>query len=204
MFRIAEAFPDAAVLGVTVSGRQVETARREAAVRGLHRRCRFIHGDLRSADAGTGHDAAWAIESYAHLSDADGFFAAAARALRPGALLVLVDDFITRDPAGLEGRARACVDDFRAGWRVPGANTAAAAVARAARAGFEMIANENLTPLVRLGRPRDRVIRTLAPLFRASRLTPVPFFGNMVGGDALQRGLRDGVIAYRLLLFRRD
>ena len=32
----------------------------------------------------------------------------------------------------------------------------------------------------------------------------VPVFGNMIGGNALQNGIREGVLTYRLLRFRRE
>ena len=48
------------------------------------------------------------------------------------------------------------------------------------------------------------LIAGLAPLFRGLRLVGVPFFGNMIGGDALQRGLRRGDFSYRMLVWRRE
>jgi hypothetical protein len=31
----------------------------------------------------------------------------------------------------------------------------------------------------------------------------MPFFGNLLGGHALQVGLREGIFEYRLLVFRK-
>jgi hypothetical protein len=32
----------------------------------------------------------------------------------------------------------------------------------------------------------------------------IPFYGNMIGGNALQIGLREGVLRYELLVLRRQ
>ena len=50
-------------------------------------------------------------------------------------------------------------------------------------------------------RLRDLVIALSSPMFDRLGLAGVPFFGNMIGGHALQIGLKDGYIRYRLLVF---
>ena len=62
----------------------------------------------------------------------------------------------------------------------------------------------DLTGLIRLGRPRDRAVALLCPLIRMLGIGDVPVFGNMIGGNALQNGIREGVLTYRLLRFRRE
>ena len=203
VLRLAADFPHARMLGVTLSGRQVQLAERLAAKRGLEGRCRFVHGDFDRVDLGTGHDAAVAVESFVHGPRPDPFFEAAARALRSGGVLILVDDFLARRLTDLDSRARTLVDDFRRGWRVPGLATPGAVAGAATAAGFRGVEDVDLTPLVRLGRPRDRVIALVAPLARWLRLSGMPFFGNMIGGDALQRGLRAGVLEYRMQVYRK-
>jgi hypothetical protein len=44
----------------------------------------------------------------------------------------------------------------------------------------------------------------LRPLFARLGLARRPFFGNIIGGGALQVGLREGFIRYQLLVLRRD
>ena len=74
--------------------------------------------------------------------------------------------------------------------------------ALAARAGFEHLSTVDLTPHLRLGRPRDRVAALFIavcgwlPLDRTR-------FGHLVGGTALQTCLGKGWIGYDLALFRR-
>jgi hypothetical protein len=55
--------------------------------------------------------------------------------------------------------------------------------------------------MIRLKRPRDRVIAATSLLLR--RLTAVPMFANLVGGAALTRGTRIGLLGYRWLRFKR-
>ncbi len=203
VFRLARAFPRAAITGVTVSRAQVRTARRVASSLGFEDRCRFLDGDVLEHDVGSGYDAAVAVESFAHVADAFAFFGAAARSLRSGGVLLVVDDFLSRPLQSLDPAGRRVVGDFRAGWLVPGVRTVAETVSSARTHGLGLLSDEDLTPLIRLGRARDRMIRVLAPVFRAAGLASIPFFGNMIGGDALQRGLRDGLLSYRMLTFQR-
>ena len=203
MMRLARAFPEAHFVGVTISGRQVEIGRRLAEQSGLSSRCSFVLGDLRAAKTGLEHDAAIAVESFVHLEEAAAFFEAAARALAPGGLLLVVDDFLTQPLEGLEPASRRRVEDFRRGWRVPGLTTVENARAAAEAAGFESVRFDDLSAIVRTGRPRDRLIALLTPALRGLRLARVPFFGNMIGGDALQKGLRAGTLRYGMLVLRR-
>ena len=116
---------------------------------------------------------------------------------------MLADDFLGSDVGPLDDRQRRHVADFQAGWRVPGLCTVDCCVRAAAELGLEPLSDADLTPFIRLGRPRDLAIALLSPVFRRLGLTGVPFFGNMIGGSALQVGLREGLFTYRFLVFRR-
>jgi hypothetical protein len=96
------------------------------------------------------------------------------------------------------------VVDFRVGWRVPGVSTVDACVRAAGTAGLELASADDLTHLTRQGRPRDRAIALIRPWLRGSRFSSSPFFGNMIGGNALQIGLREGFLKYRFVVFRRQ
>ncbi len=204
MMRLAEQLPESHVVGVTISPRQVEIGRGLVGRAGLSGRCTFVLGDMRSVEAGHGHDAAVAVESFVHLEEGSEFFHAAAKALRPGGLLLIVDDFLARPREELGVAELRRVDDFRRGWRVPGLSTVESTCVVGAAAGFQLSRFEDLSALVRTGRPRDRLISALAPVFRALHLSSVPFFGNMIGGDALQKGLRAGALQYGMAVFRRE
>ena len=211
LFHLATRFPTSRLTGVTISTRQLAIAERVAARRGLAGRCLFRRDDFLTMRLGLEADVALAVESFVHAAEADAFFTAVAAHLREGGHLLLVDDFLTRDEVTSPSEERALIEAFREGWRAPGVTTVESCLAAAGRAGLEPLGDAaedaargvDLTPLIRLGRPRDRVIAALSPLFRGLGVASIPFFGNMVGGDALQAGLRRGLLGYRLLVLRK-
>jgi SAM-dependent methyltransferase len=207
VFHLARAFPDSRVRGITISPRQVEIAGRLAEEQDLSSRCAFQLGDFTALDPappGEGSDAAVAVESFVHAPDRAAFLTAASGQLAEGGLLLVVDDFLATDEDRLTPVLRREVERFRTGWRVPGLCTAGALQRSAREAGLGPLESLDLTGLIRTGRPRDRLIGLLAPLFRGAGLVGVPFFGNMIGGNALQRGIRGGAIHYRMELFRKE
>jgi SAM-dependent methyltransferase len=208
MFDLASRFPTATLHGVTLSPRQVQLAEGFAKERGLADRCHFHLGDFESlrleAEQGAPlrANAVLSIEAFAHAADPEAFFATARRHLDgPRGRVIVVDDFLTRDPSILPARQQGLVETFRSGWRLGSLVTAQECAAAARPSGFELVANRDLTPLIRPGRPRDRVIARFAPIFARLGLVRLPFFSNMIGGDALQRGIREGVFEYRMLVF---
>ena len=190
------------VVGVSISPEQVRLARRFAgrsAERGdpLEGTVRFEVADFTDLpDDLAGFDLAFAIEAFVHAGSAAEFFRNAARALRPGGALVVVDDVLTGDSTGTR------LDDFRAGWRVSSLLTVREAGRLAAEAGLELEESRDLSSLQRLGRPRDRLVRAALPVLGRLQGRSV-WAGSMVGGDALQRLHRDGLLEYRLLRFVR-
>jgi SAM-dependent methyltransferase len=186
------------VVGVSISPEQVRLAERYAArSRGLAGSVAFVEGDFTALpQTMTGFDLAFSIEAFVHADPAAAYFQQAARALRPGGTLVVIDDVLTStttDPR---------LDDFRAGWRVSSLLTVPEATALASDAGLDLVGSVDLSPLQRLGRPRDLVIRRAQPVLRALR-TRSAWAGSLVGGDALQQCHQAGLLEYRLLRFVR-
>lgn len=203
LFRLARAFPAGRMHGITISPTQSRLARRLAEEEGVADRCTVEVGDFQSARLDVAADVIVAIESFVHAQTADRFLAWAVDHLADGGHLVLVDDFLLADPDSLDARSRRLVEDFRRGWRIPALCTVEALVEAARRHGLEHKADRDLTPLIRLGRPRDRVIAAVSPMLRRLGFSRFPFFGNMIGGNALQSGLRRGLIGYRMIVFTR-
>jgi SAM-dependent methyltransferase len=189
---------DIDVVGVSISPAQIRLANRFAARSGpLRGRVRFEAADFTDLPEHlVRFDLAFAIESFVHADHATAFFGNAARALRPGGALVVIDDVLTGDH-----HARA-LDDLRAGWHAPNLISVARAEALAADAGLALTTSIDLSPLQHLGRPRDRVIHAAVPLLR--RLGRRSMWAqSMVGGDALQHCHRTGLLEYRMLRFER-
>jgi SAM-dependent methyltransferase len=204
LFRLAERFPGAYLSGITVSRRQVEVAQRLAQELGYAHRCSFSLGDFQTADLELQADAIVAVEAFAHSDSADAFLASAARHLRPGGRLLIADDFLTSEEDELEEAQRLRVEQLRMGWRVPAVCTAEKLTSAAAQHGLRVEKTLDLSPLTRPGRRvRDRLLAALCPLLVRLDLVRIPFYGNMIGGNALQIGLREKFMRYQLLVLRR-
>ncbi len=186
------------VVGVSISPAQVRLAQRFAA------RTERLRGSVRFRTADftdlphelTGFDLALAIESFVHADPAAAFFREAARALRPGGALVVIDDFRLCAPSDPR------LSDVRDGWHMATLLSEPEAARLAAAAGLDLQASRDLSSLQRLDRPRDRLVRAAQPVLRRLRSHSV-WAQSMVGGDALQRCHQQGLLAYRLLRFVR-
>lgn len=203
LFHLARRFTVSRLDGVTISRRQQEIGTRLAEDEGLAERCRIVLGDFETVRPDTRADVVVAIESFAHGSSPEAFLASAAAFLRESGRLVLLDDFIATEPSGPSGNHGRRIDELRIGWRIPALCRLGELRDAAHRHGLEMLKDEDLSHLIRLGRPRDRIISLLAPLFRMLGLANVPFFGNMIGGNALQIGLREGFLQYHLTVLEK-
>ena len=186
------------VVGVSISPEQVRLAERYAAQGGPRPgTVQFRLADFTDLPDDLAEvDLAFAIESFVHADPAAAFFREAARVLRPGGALVVIDDVRTGDPADPR------LADFRAGWHAPNVVSVDEAAGLAADAGLRLVGSRDLSPRQRLRRPRDRVVSAAQPLLRLGRGRSM-WADSMVGGDALQRCHLDGVLEYRLLRFVR-
>jgi tocopherol O-methyltransferase len=186
--------------GVTLSPLQVRLAVERFHARGLAGRVTCVEADYTQLPPTVAAaDLAFAIESFVHGPSPAAFFAACARLVRPGGLLVICDDF-RRASAG--DRANRTIEKFRRGWYVNTLLTREEAVALAATSGFSCEAATDLTPWLELRRPRDRAIAAFVALFGRLPLDRTRL-GYLVGGSALQTCLARGWVAYELAVFRR-
>ncbi len=193
-------------VGVTLSGVQADFARERFAAAGLAQRLSCIQADFTKLprDLGT-FDFAYAIEAFLHSPSAEGFFSEAARVCEPGATLALCDDFASdRAHAGeLSFREARWLREFREGWAVGSLLSVARVSALAKRHGFTLVQDDDLTDHLELRRPRDRLITAVV---RAGRRLPtrLPWWLNLLGGNALQMLLVRRLLTYRFLAFRKD
>jgi len=205
VFHLARVWPQARFRGITISAVQCRRALAEAAARGLAARCRFAEADFIAppdAAGGPGADLAIAIEAHVHAPSAAAFLVAARRHLRPGGVLVVVDDMLRCPAETLGRRDRRLVARFRRGWRLGHVPDRAGFAAQAVAAGFAVEAIDDLTPLLRLDRWRDLALHAVAPVADRIGLNRWPLFGNMIGGDALTRAYRRGVMGYTFAVLR--
>jgi cyclopropane fatty-acyl-phospholipid synthase-like methyltransferase len=205
--RMAKAI-DARVTGVTISRVQAEIAERRLAAEELTERCHIICDDFAQLPAEPRYHAMVAIESMVHSPSLAELISSLAARLHSGGRLILCDDWMTDKDRGLPARER-CLDQFRAGWRIGSLHTVPELADMGQRAGLRLIEDLDLTPYLRLGRPRDRVIDMVVGATGAlprvhDRLVETPFWANMIGGSALQAGLSRRWIEYRLLVLERE
>ncbi len=203
LFYLAESLPESELLGVTISARQHQIALKLAEEKDLSHRCRFVQEDFQIMEVEGDAQAIVAIESFVHSRSSEPFFRSVERHLADGGLLVIADDFLARDRGLLDTAAVGHVQDFESGWRLGALCTVEKCASSAASFGLTKTKDVDLSPLIRLGRPRDRAISALSPVLRFLGLESIPFFGNMIGGNALQIGLRAGFLEYHLLVFRK-
>lgn len=185
--------------GITLSHAQAEMARHFIAEARLSDRVECLEGDytdlpptIRPADL------AYAIESFVHGPSPERFFEQSHRVLRPGGRLAICDDIKAGEASAASVRT---VEEFTRGWHINTLLTRDAMIAMARTAGFDHESSTDLTPMLDLGRPRDRAIAVSVALLKW-----LPYAGDrydyVIGGDALQRCLAKGWIRYELNVFR--
>jgi cyclopropane fatty-acyl-phospholipid synthase-like methyltransferase len=193
------------VTGVTLSRVQAALAEKRAERLGVGTACRFVCGDMTALPFDDVFAGAYAIESLIHVADAARFFASAARALNPGARLVVCDDFIAESAArgaDVEPNDRAAhwLATFRDGWRAYGLITPSAAKRAAEHAGFELVEERDLTPHLRTVSP---LLVTLGATALRLPFLKGSYWDSLRGSTALQRCVREGFTTYRALCWER-
>jgi SAM-dependent methyltransferase len=91
---LARAYPQATVDGYDVDQPSVDMATANAGGAGVNERVQFHHADVASADIGEGYDAVFAFECVHDLPAPVEFLATARAALRPGGLMIVMDEAV--------------------------------------------------------------------------------------------------------------
>lgn len=203
LFHLAHLWPELEARGITISAEQVRIARELAQAKGLSDRCQFLRADFTQPTTLPPADLAIAVESHVHARDAESFLESALRHLVPGGVLIVVDDMLAREETALTARDAARVQQFRRGWRLGHVPVPDRLVAQAQSLGFVPVAVQDLTPLLRLDRWRDRALRAAGPVADLFGLDRSPLFGNMIGGNALTESYRAGVMRYTLIVLQK-
>lgn len=227
LFRLGQAFPGSILHGVTISDRQVAMAQARAEELELAAGGRgglkpaagaegvgleqagdssswhFHHGDFHEVTPVRNAHVVVAIEAFAHSTRPETFLASAARQLREGGVLVVVDDFLARPRGQLSESDRREVEAFQLGWRLGELGTMAQLTEQAVVAGFNPLAQRDFSGLIRLDRLKDRGIGMVGPMAHRMGLHSWPFFGNLVGGNALRAGLKKGNLRYGAMVLQK-
>lgn len=186
--------------GFTLSPVQVQYAEQRIRNAGLTDRVTCLEGDFcELPDDLAPADLAYAIESFVHGPDPARFFQSCAGLVREGGVLVICDDILRENDTAAAGRT---VRRFQRGWHLNTLLTADTLQRLASDAGFEHLSTEDLTPHLRLDRPRDYLIAWFAALCGWLPLGDTRL-GHLIGGNALRTCLSNGWIGYDLAVFQR-
>lgn len=192
-------------IGITLSPTQVERARQQARRKGFPEdRYTFLEADFHDMPVQIPVDVAFAIEAFVLAVRPELFFEEVSSILRPGGRLVVIDDFFA-DPASerhLSRTEQKWVETVRAGWHAYSLCSASAAQEVADAHDLRLVTSDNLTSSLAFDRLRDRLINWAVVPFRPL-LWRWPYFRGLIGGDALQKCLKAGIIEYRHLVFER-
>jgi ubiquinone/menaquinone biosynthesis C-methylase UbiE len=196
MCYLAERLPIRAT-GLTLSPVQARLATERIRSLGLDGRVTCLEASFEAIPAGVpAAEVAYAVESFAHATSPERFFAECARLVRPGGALILCDDFVGD---ATRRAARQYVGRFMRGWHLNTVLTPEAVMEMAEKAGFSSDSVEDLSASLEPFSMRDRMLdRVLGWLPLGA--TPL---GPVVGGAALKRCLANGWTSYRLIVLRR-
>ncbi|HVG20579.1 MAG TPA: class I SAM-dependent methyltransferase [Blastocatellia bacterium] len=189
--------------GLTLSRVQLRVARREARRRGIDGDCRFHLQSYDAQIAGT-YDAAVAIESLIHSRDLNTTIPNLAKSLRPGGLVVILDDMAKAD---LDSRAPDEARALRIHWGCARYASRGDYFNALDRAGLKVIHEEDLTAQVqpRNAEVLDRLEATYNRLYKVIRLTSArTVLSAYLGGLALERLYLKEDVCYRLVVARKD
>jgi cyclopropane fatty-acyl-phospholipid synthase-like methyltransferase len=190
--------------GITISSAQAARAAEIIAEAGAGGRVRVREGDFLSVpgDLLGKADLACSVEAFIHSPDAGRYFEQTARALRPGGKLLLCDDFLTSATPPDTPRGRRWMREFRDGWHAGSLLTVDQVRQAAAAHGLTLVRDLDLTPYLELRRPRDRWVSLLVRVGGVFR-PKGPYWLSLVGGNALQWALLNGLLSYRFLELRK-
>jgi cyclopropane-fatty-acyl-phospholipid synthase len=189
--------------GLTLSRVQLRVARREAERRGIDTACRF-HLQSYDAPLAGSYDAVTSIESLVHAPDLNHTISNLARSLRPGGLLLILEDMAKVD---LEAEAPADARLLRVHWGCHPYPTEDNYRQALARAGLSVIHEEDLTEHVkyRSASLLDRQEKKYTRLYKLLRLAPVrTVLSAYLGGVGLERLYLKGKMRYQLIVARRQ
>jgi cyclopropane fatty-acyl-phospholipid synthase-like methyltransferase len=185
--------------GITLSPAQAKMARQLIAGANLSERVECLEGDFTDLPPTIKPaDLAYAIESFVHGPAPERFFTQSHKILKPGGCLVICDDVRAGVPSPESTKT---VEEFTRGWHINTLLDRETMIGMARDANFEHESVVDLTPMLDLGRARDRAIAVAVTLLKW-----LPYAGDrydyVIGGNALQTCLAKGWIRYELNVFR--
>jgi len=185
--------------GITISPDQVYLANKNVTTTAARDRIRFICGSFQQIPQSLPKfDLAYGIESFIHSPDVTVFFQQVSRNLKTGGILIIFDDILRRD--AITKQEKRVLREFRTGWKANNLHQIDRLTKLANGEQLSLDENVDLSPYLKLGRPRDKVIAAAAPFLR---IMPVlnSYATFLLGGNARQLGFKAGLLGYRIIVF---
>ena len=169
-------------VGISISSRELERARRYVARRGLADQCSFEQQDyIATTFPENTFDIVWAQESSCHSRHKDRFVAEAFRVLKPGGRLVIEDWYRTGRP--FHPADEKLLHHFLGCWAIPDIPTREEITGYCSDAGFTDVRFDDITPyMLRSARHLYIVTASLYPgafLLRSMRLRTKVLHDNL-------------------------
>ena len=187
-------------VGVTISPRQAEIARRQARKRGFSGQLSFLSAEFTAVSGLPLFHCAFAIESFVHFATPAAFFAAAARSVVPGGRVIVVDDFLAENR--LSRREGRLVRAFRRGWVLSALCPVSRAAQASAGCGLRLVEDRNLSARLAMLPMSFGVISLLALLVHAVPL-PWSYWRSTGGSLALAACQKARLVEYHYLVFEK-
>jgi len=189
--------------GITISSKQTEIGNQLLAEKGLNAHCRIVEGDFQQLPDLEPVDLAFSIEAFVHSPNAKTFFQQVATKLKVGSRLIIIDDCLTeRYRSKISKLELELVNDFKEGWITPSLHMGSELEKIANIEGFILLENKDLTPMMRIGRPRDKLFGLLLFFFK-KQMKKSRYFQMIVGGYAKQQCIKKGIVNYRMFVFEK-
>ncbi len=195
-------------VGLTISPLQARLARERACQLSLDEISLFVEADFLSPPLAGGFDMVYSVEAFVHAAAPELYFEQAARLLKPGGRLVLVDDFRIDNGApvhaqpSLERSRRRWLQAYQDGWHAPNLCTPGQAIELAQSHALIPVMQLDLTPHLRLRALPDGLASFL--LAFGERLSwRHAILPSMLGSMALQQCLKMGWIGYHFMAFEK-
>lgn len=187
--------------GVSISPEQIEFAQNSMKSSGNGGRIAYVCASFQQLPGDfLDYDLAFAIESFIHSPDPKVFFQQVSNCLKPGGLLIIFDDFL--HGTVISKNDKRVLHEFHTGWKANNLHPIKYLNSAAQSADLEIQEDMDLTPYLKLGRFRDKMIAAAAPVLRV-----LPFRNQyttfLIGGNARQQGFKRGLLGYRMLVFRK-
>ncbi len=164
---------------------------------------KFITADFHDIPVGDKQHLIYMVEAFIHANNPSKLLKGIAERLEKGGKLIICDDFLPNNSKALSEREATILSNYKSGWQVGSLMKVDAIADLASQYELKLTQNTDLTTYLNLWTLRDKFANFFLFFYNL-----LPFRSNywesIKGGDALQKGLLNGLINYRYLVFTKS